>query len=206
MKNKTFNLIITGAVIFASVVMMSCKGNKQAVQQTVQQTAPVSHSRSPFAGNTHEPPCVVYDDDKNFAATGIAYGAQTQLGSVQQLALENAQNMIYAKMEHAYGGFIDNYIEAIGTKQGTDIETEIRGVGRRAIMQVVKNTSASCIKFSDVDDKGNVQCFVAVKIPKEKVSQEIANNLSKSQKGEIRERAAAARKEMQEYFKGIKEE
>jgi len=198
MKNvKTIFSVIVVATIMTLATFTGCKSQQQTTS---------SGGRNPFGGGTYEAPCAVYDDDKNFAATGIASGPSTQMGSIQRVALGNAQDMIRAKMEHAYEGFIDNYMESIGANRGTDIETETRGVGRQTILQIVGNASHSCLKFSDVDNKGNVNCYIAVTIPKERIAQAVADNLSKSQKAEIRNRAADARKEMNEYFKNLKNE
>ena len=193
---RMFFQIFTVAVIIMGAVITGCRSQQPTTQP---------RSSSPF-GVTSKPPCTVFDDEINFAATGFANGPRSQLGVLQRTALANAQDMIRAKMEHAYEGFIDTYMGSVGANQGTDVETETRGVGRQTIMQVVGNTSHSCLEFSNVDEKGNVDCFIAITIPKAKISQAIADNLSKSQKEEIRNRAADMRKEADEYFKNLRNE
>ena len=169
-------------------------------RQTVDQTL------NPFRGNTHQPPCFMLSCAQYFAATGIASGSRHQVGTTQRVALTNAQDMIRQMMEHAYEGFVDSYFESIGTGAGTDIEAQTRAVGRQTIMQVVGVTDPICLQFSDVDDRGNVTVYIGVRIPRQRVATAIADNLSRDERAEIRERAAEMREEMNEHFKNIEGE
>jgi len=201
--NRTFMMIAIGAILM-SATFMGCKSSKTQVTQSPNITENRANT-TPFPSTGEEPPCMVFSNEKEFAAVGIASGPSTQKGSIQKAALANAQDMIRAMMEHAYNGFVDTWMESIGANQGTDIETETRSVGRQTIMQIVSITDPVCLKFSNVDAKGNVECYIGVKVSKEKISQAVSDNLSKNQKEDIRKRAADARKEMDEYFKKITE-
>jgi len=194
-KNKIFTMIAIGAIVM-SATFTGCKAQSTQASGT-------TGNKNPFSENTYVTPCMVYSNATEFAATGIAAGPSTQKGVIQRNALANAQDMVRAMMEHAYNGFIDTYMESLGANQGTDIETETRGVGRQTIMQVVNTTDPVCVRFSEVDGKGNVECYIGIKVSKTKLSQAVSDNLSKSQKEGIRDRAAGARKEMDEYFKQI---
>jgi hypothetical protein len=196
MKTKIITIAIA-AIVFAGATATSCK-SKQQPQNTA--------SKNPFAGGGHSMPCNVFDCDEYFAATGIGNGSRNRMDVIQQNALTNAQNIIRQKMQHYYEGFVDNFSDAIGNNRGTDIDMEIRNVGRQTIMRMVNDARHTCLQWSDVDDKGNLNAFMAVKISKKQLAQAISDNLSRSEKQEIRDRAADARREMDAHMKSFRGE
>ena len=188
------------AVVCTSVVIVSCGGSKQmATSQTPQYT-------NPFAGGAYELPCSVFDDEENFAATGIASGPAARKGALQMVALKNAQDLVAMKMQHAVEGEVKSFLESVGANQGTDVDDQTIGGINSIIMGIVNNTSSCCQMFSGVDAKGNVECYVGVKVSKQKIANAVADNLSKSQKEDIRNRAEEFRKQLAEDLKKYKEE
>ncbi|MDR1407378.1 MAG: hypothetical protein LBJ23_04950 [Tannerella sp.] len=155
-------------------------------------------------------PCEVFDDDEYFGATGIASGPATQKGTLQLAALSNGQNMIRRKMEHAYEGLVKDYMEHIGSNPGSDVETQTIGGGNQVIMGIINNTSHHCQLFSKVDEKGNVECYIGIRISKRKVADAVADavagNLPQKEKEDIRQRADEFRKHMDDYLKKYKGE
>ena len=197
MKSTKFFAIAFAAILLTGITAISCGSRQQQIAQ--------QQSRSPFGGDTHEAPCFAISCATYFAATGIASGSRNRMGNVQQLALTNAQNMIRQMMEHAYEGMIDSYFEAIGGNAGTDIEEEVRMAGRQTIQAIVGITDPWCLRFSDVDDRGNVTAFIGIRIPKQRVADGIAENLSRNQRAEIRDRAAGMREEMRQHFRDLED-
>jgi len=148
-----------------------------------------------------KPPCWEKSTKSHFHATGIHTGSSRVMGEVQHLALMNAQTMIISMMEYAFDGFIETYTDRVGSVQGNIMEAETRAIGRQTIIQLVNITDPTCQKWSKIDKKGEITCFYGIKISKEKVTQVFYENMSKSQQQGIRERAAEARKELDEYLK-----
>jgi hypothetical protein len=73
-------------------------------------------------------------------------------------------------------------------------------------MAIVNDTKAVCgPKFSAVDDKGDVTCFVGIRISKKEVAKKIANHLAKDEVAGIREDEEKFREKMDEKFKSFKE-
>lgn len=191
---KTKNLLL---IAVFGVTMIACGSAKK--------TATQPPSTAPF-NEVHEAPCAMYDDDTYFAATGIASGPATQKGSLQRAALANGQAMIRQKMEHAYQGVVSDFMEHIGNNQGNDVEQQMIAGGDQIIMAIVNDTSHSCLMFSNVDAKGNVECYIGIRIIKQKVVEAIADNLSKNQKAEIRQHAEEFRAQAREKIKAYKEQ
>ena len=177
MKN---GMIMACALLCAGFLVTSC-GSKQMVQSP--------KNANPFAGGSYAPPCTVFDDNENFAATGMYLGSSRQMGECQLNALENAKQMIYAKYHHSYNGMISNYSSTFGTNKGNDIKTKLERAGDATVKAVLNDAQACCLEFGPVQDDGMVYCYIAIRIPKdelaEKTAKEIADVLTPEEKEEI---------------------
>lgn len=192
------------AVVGAAMMMVSCGAPRQ-----VAQSAPAK-SGNPF-GDVYEAPCAEADSPEYFAATGIAVGAKARMADLQRLALANAQQVIRMKMEHAYKGAVDDYMNSVGTNAGTDIETKLEAGGSQIMDLVVNETVATCgPKYSSVDDKGNMTCYVGIRIPKkalvETIVDNVADNVSEEEELKIRFKEDEFRKRTLEKFQNYKEQ
>lgn len=194
MKNL-FSTVSLAAVVL--VMAASCGAPRQMA------TAPASNS--PF-GETFEAPCQEYDTDEYFTSTGIANGPQTRMGMVHEMALANAQNIVRQKMQHAYKGAIDDYSNAIGANAGTDMQEKIERGGTQVIDRIINDTQENCVKYSAVDSRGNVSCYVGIRISKEEVATAIADYVSDDEELKIRFNEFDFRKRMEENFKKFKED
>ncbi len=191
-------LILTAAAI----AMVSCGASKKAaVKAQAQATAPF--------GEVYSMPCEVYDTPEEFAATGIYRGSSYQKGECQLYALENAKQLVYAKYHHSYYGMISNYGSSFGTNRGNDIRTKLQRAGDAVIEAMLNDIQACCIKFSGVQDDGMIECYVAIKVPKQALAAEVAKSvadvLSPQEKEEINFEEYQYRKLMEQRFNEYKE-
>lgn len=175
------NIMTTAcALLCASFLMTSC-GSKQVAQ------AP--KYVNPFEGGSYAPPCTVFDDSENFAATGIYRGSTYQKGECQLNALENAKQMVYAKYYHSYNGMISNYSSTYGTNRGNDIKTKLERAGDAVIKAVLNDVQACCLEFGPVQEDGMLECYIAIRVPKkllaEKTAKEVADVLTPEEKEQI---------------------
>jgi hypothetical protein len=196
MKTKVFRIAITA--IFTGLIMTGCKVSNIKEQQRYQ-------GGSPF-GDVYEAPCTAQDDDEYFAATGIASGSKNRMDVLQTSSLTNAQNIVRQKMQHAYKGAIDDYSNYIGNNAGSDADAKVERAGTQIIDAVINNTKAWCgPKFSSVDEKGNITCFVGIKISTKEVADKIIDNVSKDEELRIRFQEQEFRKRMFDSFEKFKE-
>lgn len=186
-----------------AMTMISCGAAKTAVVQAQPQNT------APF-GEVYSMPCEVYDTPEEFAATGIYRGSSYQKGECQLNALENAKQLVYAKYHHSYNGMISNYSSSFGSNRGNDIKTKLQRVGDAVIEAMLNDIQACCVKFSGVQDVGMVECYVAIKVPKQalaaKVAKTVADVLSPEEKEEINFEEYQYRKLMEQRFNEYKEE
>ncbi len=189
---------------FVALVVCSCGTTKQSYAQV--QTS--SSTSSPF-GEVYSMPCEVYDSDTEFAATGIYRGSSYQKGECQLNALENAKQLVYAKFKHTYNGMISNYSNSIGNNRGNDIETKLERAGDQVVKAILNDIQACCVKFSGVQADGNIECYVAIKVPKrviaDQVTKKIADNLTQDEKDRIGFDEYNYRKQMEERMKSYRE-
>lgn len=206
--------ILVMAFGMAAMLMTSCGGgaSKQMVmyqrpiqyqQQPIQQSQPQA-STNPF-GETFTMPTFEPDTEEYFAATGTANGAKERMDVLQQAALTNAQNMIRQKMKHAYQGVISDYTNYMGINAASDAATKMERGGDQIIDVIVNETMARDVRFSGVDTKGNVQCFVGIRIYKKKVVDEVVEKISEDQELKLRFKEEQFRERMQNVFKNYKE-
>ena len=188
------------ALLCAGFVMTSCGGSKQVAGTSSQKYT------NPFEAGAYELPCAIYDDDEYFAATGMASGSAGEKDKLQVNALKNGQDIIAMKLQHAVEGAMMSFYETESSNGNTDIDGQTTGGVNNIIMGIVNNTSHCCLKFSGVDEKGNCECYIGIKISKQKVADAVADNLSQSKKEDIRNRAEEFRGQLSEMLKEYKEQ
>lgn len=183
-----------------TLLLASCGTQKNAMT-----TANNNRSASPF-GDVYEVPVAENDTDEYFGATGIAYGSAVQKGELQRIALQNAQDMIRQKMKHAYKGAVDGYMNTVANNVGRDIQSKVEAGGTQLIDAIVNDTQASKGPFfSSVDEKGNVDCYIGIRISKKAMADKIADYVSEDEELKIRFKEDQFRQRMEESFKKFKE-
>ena len=191
-------------VVIAAMTLTSCGLSKQTAQNTIGASKPVS--ANPF-GETYSAPVTGYNtNDESFGALGIAYGSRYRIAELQTLAMTNAQNLIRQQMAHAYRGAINDYMNAVGNNNGTDIESKIERAGTQLIntmVNEVKNSSEP--KFSGVDEKGNMTVYIGIRVSKKEFINRVADNVSNDEELRIRFKEDQFRKSMEKEFEKFKD-
>lgn len=182
--------------------LVSCGSTKNSVNKNYEASR-TPQTTNPF-GPVYDVPDFEPDTDEYFAATGIATGAKERMGILRQDALTNAQNIIRQKMEHAYEGMISDYSKSTGINASSDIKEKIERGGDQIIEAIVNDTQEKSVKYSGVDEKGNVTCFVSIRISKKQVADQIADRISEDQELKLRFDEEQFRKRMQDKFKEYK--
>lgn len=187
-KMKQKFILILGIALICGITSCGAKKPVEASKYT-----------NPFEAGDYETPCTVFDTAEDFAATGIASGPATQKGSIQLVALKNAQDIVAMKIMHAVEGEVKSFFESVGANKGNDYQQQTIGGLNSIITGIVNNTSACCgPRFSGVDARGNVECYIGIKISKERITEAVVESLSRNERQEIREAAEAFRRQMTE--------
>jgi len=203
MRQKQFTIAITKTLtlVISCFMIASCSSSKNTQSSYRQSNAP----GSPF-GEVYEAPASEHDTDEYFGATGIAYGSKANMDILQLNALTNAQNAVRQKMKHSYKGLVSDYANSISNNGGTDIQSKVERGGDQIIDAIVNETQASKgPMFSAVDEKGNVTCFIGIRVYKNVVADKIADYVSEDEELKIRFKEDEFRKRIKEAFKDYKE-
>lgn len=203
MMKKQFSIAIAKKlfVIVSCITIVSCGSSKNGQMSYRQSNAP----GNPF-GEVYEIPVGETDTEEYFGATGMAYGQKKDADFLQLKALTNAQDVVRQKMKHVYKGLVSNYANSISNNVGTDIQSKLERGGDQIIDAIVNDTQAPKRPyFSPVDEKGNVTCFIGIRVYKKVVADKIADYVSEDEELKIRFKEDEFRKRMQETFKEYKE-
>lgn len=189
--------LFISAAIAAATLFASCG--------TTKHTSTAQRPQNPF-GETFSVPNGEFDTDEYFGASGIASGPKARMGELYSVALTNAQNVVRQKMAHAYKGAIDDYMNSVGNNAGTDFQMKIERGGTQIIDTVVNDTrETNPPVFSAVDEKGNVTCYVGIRVYKDaiadKLADYVADNVSDDEELQIRFKEDQFRQRMKESFK-----
>ena len=188
-------------ILMAATTMLTGCGS----QKNLASGNPAPQSKNPF-GAVYDAPCTDYDTDDYYVGLGIANGARARMDVIQTAALTNAQNIVRQKLQHTYKGAIDDYSNYMGNNSGSDAEAKVERAGTQIINKIVNDTRANCgPKFSEVDEKGDITCFVGIRIYKKEFVDAVTKHLSEDEELKIRFNESEFRKRMEDNFEKFKE-
>ena len=185
------------------LALASCGGSKQVASNSYD-VSRRPQTTNPF-GDVYTAPGFEPDTDEYFAALGTANGPRERMDVLQQSALSNAQNLVRQKMKHAYQGMVSEYSNNMGIGANSDAARNFETAGDQIIDVIVNDTQARSVQFSGVDEKGNVSCFVAIRVMKKEVADKIADKISKDEELKLRYDEQQYREKMLERFRQYRE-
>jgi len=207
------SIITLSAAIFAAAILSGCAGSKNPSElaNNVNNVRAASQQEAfdPLAGATLLP-CADFDTDEYFVGWGTANGSYKRLDVLNSAVLANAQQIVRQKMQHSYKGMISNYMDAIGTDRGTDAAIHLEQGGNQIIDKVINDTRTHCGPMATKPDAdGHVTLYTSIRIFKQQLASNIANNIaskvSEEEKLRIRFNEQEFGKKMEEAFKNYKE-
>lgn len=197
---KIIYFAVAMAMLFSYATCEAAKPKKKN-KNVVEQPQP----KSPF-GATFKIPNAEVDTDEYFGASGIATGPKIRMAEIYATALTNAQNIVRQKMAHAYKGAIDDYMNMVGDNVGNDYQTKLERGGTQIIDAIVNDTRETKEPvFSEVDEKGNITCYLGIRVYKNQIAEKIADYVAEEDELKIRFKEDQFRQRMEENFKKFKE-
>lgn len=197
---KAMRLISSVVLVLASVMAVSCSNKKNLAKENYRPNV------DSLFEDVNDAPCIDYDTDDYYVGLGIASGAKARMGELQTVALTNAQNIVRQKLQHTYRGAIDSYSNYVGNNNGPDLEDKVERAGTQLIDKIVNDTRATCgPRFSGVDEKGDVTCYVGVRVYKKDFVETVTKHLSDNKDLKIRFKEDEFRKRMDANFEKYKE-
>lgn len=190
---KLISLAFLACVVLSLTCCVTAKKTKE------------SKSKSPF-GEVFQVPAAEFDTDEYFGATGIAYGKATQMGELQKVALANAQDIVRQKAKHTYKGMISSYSSAMDVGKGQGIQSKMETGGNQIIDAIINDTKATQGPlYSEVDEKGNVSCYIGVRVNKKELAEALSDFVTQDQELKLRFDEDQFRERMKKEFEEYKE-
>ena len=163
-----------GTIVFVMVSLFaaSCSNKKALGKQN-------NPKENVLFKQTEDVPCMDYDTDDYYVGQGISSGPKARMGELQTIALTNAQNVVRQKLQHAYKGAVTDAVEYKGNNSQSDFEAKMERRGIQIITKIVNDTRVVCgPKFSGVDEKGDITCYVGIRVYKKEFVEAVTKSLA----------------------------
>lgn len=166
-----------------------------------------TQSMSPFGQNIADAPCVEKDTHEYFVGIGIETCTKYTMNEGAQKALMAAQTQVASKMKSRIKAATTQYLNSYGNNQGADAQNKMENMGEKVINAIMNDTYAECgPRYSNMDDKGNVQCYIGVRIYKKRIVDAMVNQVSNDEKMKIDFKEKQFREQMEKAFNEYKDE
>lgn len=175
---KTKSIFSVMALVAGMCVMTSCGGSSKAVVQT----APVVN---PYA-NLMDSGVEDYDTDEYYTATGIAWGSRKSEGNIRIKSLNNAQTQLRMKIKSVIvDGIMTDFAKAYQSNDDVDDVSKIASYAEMVIEKEIRDTRATKIRATPVDDKGDFGIYTVTRIYKNDLAKKIVDRVSEDKKIKI---------------------
>ena len=135
---------------------------------------------------TTEQPCQIYDDAEWYTATGERRIKQSSINTAATALLRSTQQQLMQKLKSKYRGVVRDYFDQMDMDEGSYAVSHIESAGDRIIDQKINETYEVCRRNTEVDGQGFVTLYMAIKISKKGVVDDIVNEISKDKQMEVR--------------------
>lgn len=168
MESKIWTIVF----VMVSLLAASCSNKKTLVKQN-------TPKENVLFKQTEDVPCMDYDTDDYYVGQGISSGPKARMGELQVVALANAQTIVRNKLQHAYKGAITDSAVYKGRNSLSDFEAKMERRGIQIITKIVNDTRVVCgPKFSGVDEKGDITCYVGIRVYKKEFVEAVTKSLA----------------------------
>lgn len=172
------NLLIMVALVASVSVMTSCGTTKQVV---VQQGTSVNPYDDLVDSGVED-----YDTDEYYTATGVAFGSRKSEGSIRIKSLQNAQTQLRMKIKSVIvDGIMTDFGKSYQSNDDIDDVAKIAHYAELEIEKEIRETRATKIKPTKVDDKGDMGIYTVTRIYKKDLVKNIAERVSEDKKIKI---------------------
>lgn len=178
MKTKSFFSVM--AFTTGMCVMTSCGSTKQVVQSA--QSASVVN---PYA-NLIDSGVEDYDTDEYYTATGIEFGSRKTEGEIRIRSLQNAQTQLRMKIKSVIvDGLMTEFAKTYQSNEEIDAVNKIARYAEVEIEKEIKETRATKIRVTPVDEKGDIGVYTVTRIYKNDLAKKIADRVSEDKQLKI---------------------
>ena len=150
MKKLNLSLVLTFAVVSASLLLTQCKSSEQA-------TAPAGETRVEVLCSGPQ----YFSDSEYFRANSVAE-SPNQANS-RRMALSNARADLAGQMEVTVKSVIDNYVQDITVGDQQEFSQRYEGLSREVINQKLTGTRIICEELTRTPE-GRYKTYIAIEL------------------------------------------
>lgn len=137
------------------------------------------------SAQTYKLPCWEPDTKEYFTAQVQRVMPLNQVTIQSTALLRLAKQQMQQKIAGAYKQVIRDYFDQMDLNDQFSATSHIESAGEMVINQMVNNTEESCREMTRPDTNGNVTLYLAIKVSKEDLVEQIMNNIPEKEKKEV---------------------
>ena len=169
-----FNVAII-AIVIMGATLTGCGSS--------QKTASIGTAAAQVA---QEQPCQIYDDAEWYTGVGTRRIKQSSINTAATALLRSTQQQLRQKIRGQYKAVVRDYMDQIDTDGASQVDSHIESAGEMVIDQKVNDTWEVCRKNTAPDAEGYINLYMAIKVSKKELVDEIVSTISKDKQMEIR--------------------
>jgi len=147
---------------------------------------------------TFELPCMLYDDDEWYAASGFSRvkmggdGERDFTVAINQL-LQNCQQQLKMKIKGRYQAVIRDYFNQMDIDAKSSVGSHIESSGEMVIDQLIEDTRAECMEQTKIDEAGYSTLYMGILVKKAELVDKLvegiqdSKDLSSDEKAKLRQ-------------------
>lgn len=176
---KTNLTFIAVAIMFVNLIMTSCGGSKQVVQQ----------ANTPKANQSnvaYDVPCWQADDDDWYTGAASRRSSVNRSNTMATACLRAARQNLQQKIKGSLKQVTRDYFNQMDIDEGSDEASHIESASDYIVNQLMNDMQETCRKQTQPDEQGMVIMYIGVRISKKAMADNLAKGLSDDQKLKLR--------------------
>ena len=178
------NLFVATLLVFVtshfSTLMAQSRNDKNREKREVRYD-----KEGPSEKKTKEMPCMMYDNDEEYVATGmmrIKMGGEGEKNMTLQFnkLLGSCQQQLKMKVKGRYQAVIHDYFEQMDMDAKSSAASRITSAGEMIIDQLLDDTREDCREIGEVDDAGFANIYMGILIKKTTLVEKLADGMQES--------------------------
>jgi hypothetical protein len=176
--------------LFFAIVLLLVVGNidymKAQSRNDRNRAAREKRYESQKPEKTRELPCMMYDDDEWYVASGasrIKMGGDNgglSTAAINKL-LGECQQQLKMKLKGPYKAVIRDYFDQMDLDAQSTVALHIESAGEMVINQMLDDTMVDCQELGEVDDAGYAMLYMGIQIRKSDIVEGLVNGMQKSE-------------------------
>lgn len=154
---------------------------------------------------TYDLPCYEPDTDEYYTAHVQRKMKVNQMTMQSTALLRLAQQQMRQKITAAYKAVVRDYMDQMDVDDQYSATSHIESAGEAVIQKFVNDTKESCRKSTRPDAAGYITLYLAIKVDKKELTEEIINNIPEKVKEEVRFNEEKFREQTAHHFNQVKE-